>query len=494
METWGAPGIFLLLCAACLFFLSVRRKAPGRQRLPPGPQPLPWVGNILQLDTKDFPRSLEKLSQRYGPIFTIHLGSQRVVVLYGHEVAQEALLAQGDSFGARGSNPILAKTANGTGIGFSNGETWRQLRQFAVATLGSLEVGKRSFEERIQEEASFLVERLRNTNGRPFDPSRFLSQATANILCSVSFGSRFDYEDEEFLGFIRLVQENALLQSSPMTKLYNIFPTILEYFPGSHKKIFKNTEELKRFISRRVKRHQETTKPSQPQDFIDAFLIKMEQEKQNSGSVFNLQGLVRSILDLFIGGAESTSLTLSYALLTLMKHPEVKEKVHQEIDTVIGSSRSPCMADLGKMPYTDAVIHEIHRTLVLVPLNLPHETTKDTLFRQYFIPKGTTVFPALKPSLHDSREFPNPLQFDPGHFLDDNGGLKESKFFIPLSVGQRACIGKKLVDMTIFVALTSILQHFDLVPLVAPEDLDASPAPAFLTMAPKAYQLCVAPR
>lgn len=65
--------------------------------------------------------------------------------------------------------------------------------------------------------------------------------------------------------------------TSCSSQLYNIFPTILEYFPGSHKKIFKNTEELKRFISRRVKRHQETTKPSQPQDFIDAFLVKMEQ-------------------------------------------------------------------------------------------------------------------------------------------------------------------------------------------------------------------------
>ncbi|XP_061469312.1 cytochrome P450 2H1-like [Rhineura floridana] len=494
MEPLGATNICLMLCAACLFFLSAWRKVSGRERLPPGPYPLPLVGNILQLDTRDFPRSLEKLSLTYGSVFTIYLGSQPAVVLYGHEVVTEALLAQGDEFSARGNSPILEKTANGTGIGFSNGETWKQLRQFAVATLHNLGMGGKSIEERIQEEAGFLVERLRSTNGRPFDPTRFLSSTATNIICSITFGSRFDYEDKDFLEFIHLLEENARLQSCTMTKLYNIFPAILEYFPGSHKKIFKNTEELKHFISRKVKTHQESLTPNQPQDFIHAFLIKMEQEKQNSQSVFDLQSLLRSTLDLFIAGAESTSLVLKYALLTLMKHPEVEEKVHQEIDHVISQSRRPCMADLGKMPYTDAVIHEIHRCLALVPLNVPHAVTRDTCFRQYLIPKGTTIFAALKPSLYDCREFPNPQQFDPGHFLDAKGGLRKSEFFIPFSTGKRACLGEKLVAMTVFVVLTAILQHFDLVPLTAPEDLDTSPTPGFLTVAPKPYQLCVAPR
>ncbi|XP_062987362.1 cytochrome P450 2C31-like [Elgaria multicarinata webbii] len=495
MEPWGAASLFLLLCATCLFFFSsCRKKASGHERLPPGPQPLPWLGNLLQLDTRNFPESVERLSQRYGPVFSLSLGSQRAVVLYGHEVTTEALLARGDDFGARGTTPILDKTADGTGIGFSNGETWKKLRQFAVTTLHNLEKGPRSLEKLIQEEAGFLVERLRDTRGRPFDPTRFLSQTTTNILCSVAFGSRFDYEDEDFQRFVHLLEENAHLQSCTMTKLYNIFPAILDYFPGSHKKIFKNTNELKHFISRSAKMHQETLQPNNPRDFIDAFLIKMEQEKQNSWSVFDLQSLVRSTLDLFVAGAESTSLILKYALLVLMKYPEVEEKILQEIDHVIGRTQSPCMADLNKMPYTDAVVHEIHRSMALVPLNVPHAVTKDTFFRGYLIPKGTTIFPALKPSLYDSREFPNPQQFDPAHFLDEKGSLRKSEFFIPFSTGKRACVGKRLASMAIFVSLTSILQHFTLKPLVSPEDLDLSPAAGFLTTAPKPYQLSVASR
>ncbi|XP_015744397.1 cytochrome P450 2H2 [Python bivittatus] len=492
MESFGITSI-LLVFVTCLFFMSFWRKTSQSRRLPPGPYHLPLIGNFLQLDTKNFPKSLEKLSEKYGPVFTIYLGSTPAVVLYGHDVVMEALVTQGDQFGGRGESPILMKTANGTGIGFSNGETWKQLRQFAETTLNMLGVGQ-NIEKKIQEEAVFLVERLKSTNGRTFDPTHFLSQTTTNILCSIAFGKRFNYEDKDFLRFLHLLNENAHLQSSTMTKLYNIFPTILDYLPGSHQKIFKNTDELKQFVARQVKMHQEIPQPEHPRDFIDAFLIKMEQESQNSDSVFDLQSLVRSTLDLFTAGAESTSLVLKYGLLVLMKYPKVQEKVLQEIDCVIGPSQRPCVADLDKMPYTDAVIHEIHRCLALVPLNVPRAVIQDTFFRQYFIPKGTTVFPALKSSLYDSREFPNPQQFDAGHFLDKKGALRQSEFFIPFSTGKRVCIGKKLVDITVFVVLTTILQHFTLKPLGDPDDLDISPTTGFLTVAPKSYQLSVAPR
>lgn len=62
-------------------------------------------------------------------------------------------------------------------------------------------------------------------------------------------------------------------------------------------------------------------------------------------------------------------------------------KVHEEIDHVIGRTRSPCMKDKMKMPYTEAVLHEIQRYITLIPSNLPHAVVRDTKFRQYVIPK-----------------------------------------------------------------------------------------------------------
>ncbi|NXI10816.1 CP2H1 protein, partial [Irena cyanogastra] len=166
---------------------------------PPGPIAFPIVGNLLQINPWNLPESLKELSEKYGPVFRVHLGPQKVVVLYGYDVVKEALVDQGDDFSGRGTLPLIKKLFQGTGIVTSNGETWKQLRRFALTTLRDFGMGKKSIEERIQEEAHFLVERLKNTRERPLNPGNFLIHAVSNIICSIVFGDRFDYEDKKFL-------------------------------------------------------------------------------------------------------------------------------------------------------------------------------------------------------------------------------------------------------------------------------------------------------
>ncbi|CAM5128036.1 unnamed protein product [Eretmochelys imbricata] len=494
MEPLGATSVFLVICVSCLLFLSAWKKVSGNGKLPPGPVAFPIIGNTLQLNMRNLPQSIHELSAKYGPVFTICLGSQRVVVLYGQEAVKEALIDQGDEFSGRGKLALADKLAKGAGIIFSNGERWKQLRRFALTTLRNFGMGKKSIEERIQEEACFLVERLKKTHERPFDPTIPLTHAVSNIICSVVFGNRFDYEDQKFLALINLTQENNELFRSFLGQLYNFFPTLMDYIPGPHQKLVKNSEEFKRFVLERVKMHEESLDLSCPRDFIDAFLIKMEQEQQNGQSEFNTENLVRSTVDLFLAGTGTSSTTLRHGLLILLKYPDIEAKVHEEIDRVIGRSRSPCMADRSQMPYTDAVIHEMQRFINLVPMGVPHAVTRDTRFRQYVIRKGTTIFPALQSVLGDSREFPKPEQFNPGHFLDENGAFKKSDFFMPFSAGKRICVGEGLARMEIFLILTMILQNFTLKSLVDPKDIDIASLPSLVLNAPKSYQLCVLPR
>uniref|UniRef100_A0A8C0GDY9 unspecific monooxygenase n=1 Tax=Chelonoidis abingdonii TaxID=106734 RepID=A0A8C0GDY9_CHEAB len=433
--------VFLVICISSLLFLLAWRKMSGSGKLPPGPVAFPIIEDTLLLNMKNF--------AKYGPIFTIHLGSERVVVLCGYEIMKESLIGLGEEFSGRGSMPIFEKSTKGRGINFSNGEQWKQLRRFSLTNLRNFGMGKKSIEECIQEETCFLMERLRNTHGgdcfmSPSDPTLFLTHALSNVICSTVFGDWFDYEDKKFVTLISLIQENDKLQHSLWTALHSFFPTLMDYIPGPYRRIFKKCSG--------------SLDPNYPQDFIDVFLIKMGEQK-NIPSEFNVESLARSAIELFVGGTGTTSITMKFGLLILLKYPEIEEKIHKEINCVIGQRRSPCMVDQSQMPYTDAVVHEIQRVIALVPLGVSRAVARDVHLKQYVIPKGTTIFPALKSVLYNSREFPNPEQFNLRHFLDENDAFKKSDFFMPFSVGKRICVGEGLARVELFLVLTTILQN-----------------------------------
>uniref|UniRef100_A0A452GUA1 Uncharacterized protein n=1 Tax=Gopherus agassizii TaxID=38772 RepID=A0A452GUA1_9SAUR len=264
-----SASLLLLLCLCCILLASAWKSQSQSQQgqLPPGPTPLPLLGNFLQLDRTN-------LQDKYGPVFTVHLGSRRVVVLCGYQAVKEALVDQAEEFSGRGEIPAFSKDFNGHGVVFANGERWRQLRRFSLTVLRNFGMGKRSIEERIQEEAQCLVEELRKTQGAPFDPIFNLSQAVSNIICSIVFGNRFDYKDEKFIALNKLIFKR--FPGFPSVQLYNAFPGILEKIPGPHQTGSKCSQEIISFILERIKLQQATLDLNAPQNFIDCFLVKMD--------------------------------------------------------------------------------------------------------------------------------------------------------------------------------------------------------------------------
>uniref|UniRef100_F7A046 Cytochrome P450 family 2 subfamily B member 6 n=1 Tax=Callithrix jacchus TaxID=9483 RepID=F7A046_CALJA len=171
-----------------------------------------------------------------------------------------------------------------------------------------------------------------------------------------------------------------------------------------------------------------------------------------------------------------------------------KERVYKEIEQVIGPHRPPALDDRAKMPYTDAVIHEIQRIADLLPMGLPHIVTQHTSFRGYTIPKGTEVFPILSTALNDPHYFEKPDTFNPDHFLDTNGALKKNEAFIPFSLGKRICLGEGIARTELFLFFTTILQNFSVASPVAPEDIDLTPQENGVGKLPPAYQIRFLPR
>ncbi|XP_015273037.1 PREDICTED: cytochrome P450 2K4-like, partial [Gekko japonicus] len=152
-------------------------------------------------------------------------------------------------------------------------------------------------------------------------------------------------------------------------------------------------------------------------------------------------------------------------------------KVQEEIETVIGSAQ-PRTEHRAKLPYTDAVVHEVQRFGILDPTGVPHATTADVTLGDYFIPKGMQIIPLMYSVLYDESEWEKPFKFYPEHFLDSEGKFVKRDAFLPFSAGRRVCAGENLARMELFLFFASLLQRFTFQPApgMSKEDLDLTPA------------------
>ncbi|KAM4640998.1 cytochrome P450 2G1-like [Discoglossus pictus] len=485
------PGIgtLLLLVISSIFIFSTWKRMCKKSNLPPGPTPLPLVGNFLQMRSGEMAESLFNLWKVYGSVYTLHFGPKPVVFLCGYETVKEALVDQAEEFSSRGSLPIVDNFVRGYGLGFANGERWKQMRAFTLKTLKNFGMGKKSMEEKIQEEATFLVEELQKSKELPMDPSKLLMKAACNILYSITFGNRLDYKDEALSKILNKLDESFQIFSSIWGQLKNILPSVMNYVPGPHQKIDALSAELVELFHERVKINQSTLDPSCPRDFVDCFLIKMQEEKQNPNTEFTMRNLLMTDHTLFFGGIETVSTTIRHGLLFLLKYPEIQAKLHKEIDQVIGQNQMPNMGHRNEMPYMNAVIHEILRFADVTPLGVPHCVTKDTKFRGYTIPKGTDIYPLLFSVHRDPSKFSTPYKFNPNHFLDEDGRFKNNKAMLTFSAGKRVCLGEPLARMELFLFFTTILQNFTLTSKTQFTESDITPRMTGVFKFPIYYEL-----
>ncbi|XP_033944523.1 cytochrome P450 2G1-like [Pseudochaenichthys georgianus] len=479
------------LIVALLWLCSVKNRR--KYHLPPGPYALPLVGNLLQLDKNAPFKSFLKFSETYGPVITVYLGWQRVVVLVGYDAVKEALVDHADDFIGRGPLPFLMRATNGYGLGISNGERWRQLRRFTLTTLRDFGMGRKGMEQWIQEESQHLRDRVKTFKAKPLDPSFLLSLSVSNVICCLVFGQRFTYEDEKFLSLLQIITNTLRFASSPWGQMYNVFPRIVEHLPGSHNTAFAEIEEIKEFVSMQIQEHKETMDPSSPRDFIDSFLIRSNQEKDIPSTEFHHDNLVSTVLNLFLAGTETTSSTIRYALSLFIKYPDIQEKMQHEIDTEIGQS-CPRMENRKSLPFTDAVIHEVQRFLDIVPFSLPHYALHDISFRGYTIPKDTVIIPLLHSVLKEEKHWETPWTFNPKHFLDQNDNFKKNPSFMPFSAGKRACAGESLARMELFIFLVSLLQNFTFSCTGGPDTINLNPEFSSFGNLPRSSKIIATPR
>ncbi|XP_064372483.1 cytochrome P450 2J4-like [Dromaius novaehollandiae] len=209
-------GVFLLVAD------YMRRRKP--RNFPPSPFPLPFLGHILTMDFGDPIQAAQQLSEKYGDVFSLHVGSMSCVFVSRFQMVKEVLVNQGENFLDRPDLPFDVAVFNGGGLTSSNGHTWKQQRRFTLSTLRNFGLGKRSLEERIQEESRYLVDAIGEEQGHPFDPHFKVNNAVSNIICSVTFGNRFEYSNEHFQKLLQLLDKLLVLHGHPISQLYSSFP------------------------------------------------------------------------------------------------------------------------------------------------------------------------------------------------------------------------------------------------------------------------------
>ncbi|KAL7863970.1 hypothetical protein AOLI_G00153900 [Acnodon oligacanthus] len=454
---WTSVGLAFLGGLVSLFLLEIFRWNSCRSRIPPGPKPLPFVGNLPQLskDRMGFIRSLPK----YGEMCSIFLGRKPTIILNNMQLAKEAFVQNGAVFSGKSLPPFQAWLAKDYGIILADyGHSWRQQRRFALHTLRDFGLGKKTVEERVAEEAHYLIKEMLQQEGKPFYPMHQFMNAVSNIICSIIFGDRFEYDDKHFAKLLQMLNENIQYTGSTVAQIFNMAP-ILKYFPGPQQKFWHNFQDLKKFVLEIVEEHKKTLDPDNPRDFTDAYLIQMTKQESKEDSTFHVENMMKSIFDLFTAGTETTATTLRWGLIYMMDHPDVQERCHDEIVRVLGFDRSPCMDDHLQLPYTRATVYEIQRYSSIIPLSLVHHTTQPAELRGYHLPQGTEITVNLMSIMTDKAHWKYPDTFNPENFLDEKGQFCRNEAFLPFSLGPRVCLGESLAKTELFIFFTSLIQR-----------------------------------
>nr|DBA17015.1 TPA: hypothetical protein GDO54_002532 [Pyxicephalus adspersus] len=402
-----------VLLLSFVILALVWRKFSRPKGFPPGPPALPILGNILQMD---FANPLQEFSKQYGPVFSIYLGFTPAVVIQGFKDLKEVLVNKGEV-------------------------------EHALIT--------------IHEESVYLIKELRKNQDTLVDPHFILDNAVSNIICSIVFGGRYDYDDTRFRDIPNVVHENMKMDTGFWSQLFNAFGFI-KHLPLPHQKVIRNIKVIFGFLRNVLEEHKRTRVPNQPRDYIDCYLDEVDKEKQDGyKSSFDDENLLTCMLDLFIAGRETTSSSLEWTLLYMMIYSDVQEKCRTEMDTVRGDRDHLDYEDRVRMPYTQAVLREVQRFASILPLGVAHSPIKDVQLNGYTIPKGTFIITDLSSVHYDESSWKYPYEFNPDHFLNKDGELIKTESFLPLSAGPRVCLGENMAQIEIFLFFTTMLTHFE---------------------------------
>ncbi|XP_069898983.1 cytochrome P450 1A2-like isoform X2 [Dipodomys merriami] len=481
--SFAATELLLVTAIFGLVFWAIRTstsRVPKGLKSPPGPWGWPVLGHILTLG-KNPHLALTRLSQQYGDVLQIRLGSTPVVVLSGLDTIRQALVKQGDDFKGRPDLYSFSLVTNGKSMSFNpdSGPVWAARRRLAQDALKSFSIASDPastscyLEDHASRQAKSLADTFQKLTEESgcFDPYEHLVLSVARVIGGMCFGGNFP-QNSEMVTVVTSSQD--FVEGASSGNAVDFFP-ILRYLPNPSLQRFKDfNQKFITFLQKTVQEHYQDFDKNNVRDITSALFMHAEKESTAKGVPIPREKIINIINDIFGAGFDTITTAISWALMYLVTRPDVQRKIHKELDAVVGRERRPRLSDRPQLPYLEAFILETFRHSSFVPFTIPHSTTKDTTLNGFYIPKERCVFINQWQVNHDPETWGDPFEFRPERFLTDgettlNKPLSEKVLLFGL--GKRRCIGEIPAKWELFLFLSTLLHQleFSLTPGVEPD-------------------------
>lgn len=253
----------------------------------------------------------------------------------------------------------------------------------------------------------------------------------------------------------------------PVSKLSLLFPALQSVLPKVEKS--PPMQKIHNYTNRLIKESRNTFDETNIRCLLDTILLA-EKNGELTGEAFSEENILCAISDLLFAHIGNIGVVLSWAVVYMIRYPEIQRKCREEIKQVVASEKNVCLSDKAKLTYVQATSKEILRIAATAPITVPHLATKDGKLRGYHIPKGTILVGDLMAAYITNIE--NGEKFKPERFMEENGELMKTKYNLNFGIGPRNCLGEFLAEMEIFLLFSSLIQNFTFSKASPSDDFD----------------------
>ncbi|XP_028397720.1 cytochrome P450 1A1-like [Dendronephthya gigantea] len=470
LSQYLCPVLIVLFATTCI--LLVYQRIQENTGLPPGPFSLPIIGNLHLLGSKPHER-LTELAKTFGDVYRLQLGSRRVIVLNSLDCVKETLVKKSSDFSSR--PPLNSLQACEGSLTFGPyDEMYVKKRRLAHLCMHSFMSDHERLDSQINNGLENLCKRFSDHN-EEFDPIHDIKHAVAEMNFNYTFGEDIEPKNKEKLnGILKEFSEFNV------SGLPDFLPWLSPLFERSFKRIKEIIAHLLNFVRHIYFEKKEKFNKKNKIGCIGDALVRCYENGTNERLValgeeldLNEENVATLLTDLYGASVDTTSTSLIWAVLYLACHPNIQDRLYQELKDVVGLN---CISvnDKNRLPFLEATVLETLRYSTVLPLAVPHYAERETSVGPYRVPEDTIVFVNLWAVNHDERVFKDALKFDPGRFIDENGEVNRARFSsIPFSTGTRKCLGHLLAQLQLFLLLGGIVHKYRIelsgCPSLAPE-------------------------